>query len=211
MMELRIPFTWAERRPIQLDRFLYLPPCAEQLHDPTLFVVRQPMVIEYCSGNGEWIAEAARRAPECFWIAVEKKFERARLIWRRMMRMALENLWVVCGDARIFSRFYMPSASAEKVFINFPDPWPKRKHAKHRVIQSCFVQDLERILKPGGSATLVTDDLATSERILLEFARWYSFFPQGFVTEWPNFGTSFFHDLWTRKGCTIRYHRFIYG
>ena len=210
--DLHIPFTWAERRPILLKNFLYLPPCTQELHDPKLFSISGLMIVEYCSGNGQWIAEAAKREKGVIWIAVEKQFERARSIWKRIVRESLDHLFIVCGDAMTFSQYYLREKSIEEVFINFPDPWPKRKHAKHRVIQRHFVQELERTLKPGGRATLVTDDIGTSERIIREFSSWKNrFAPHQFITEWPDFGSSFFHTLWTKRGCTIRYHRFSYG
>lgn len=210
MNDLHIPFTWTERRPILLDRFLYLPPCKEEQHDVSLFSISQPLVIEYCSGNGQWILETAKQAPQIQWVAVEKQFKRARTIWRKLMRVSLQNLFIVCGEAYPFSRFYVQNSSVDAVFINFPDPWPKRRHAKHRLIQPAFVQELTRILKPGGAVTLTTDDPSTSERMIAAFSSWKSAFGSPhFVTDWPDYGISTFHALWTQLQRTIRYHRFF--
>ncbi len=210
--DLRIPFTWQERRPIVLERFFYLPPCEESMYDPSIFTERGPLAIEYCSGNGEWITRMALQQPQFQWIAVEKCFERARKIWLNIFRHSLPNLFVVCGDAHTFSRFYLPDQSVEAIYLNFPDPWPKRRHAKNRIIKPAFVQELARILVPEGNATLVTDDVATSERMIEAFSSWKSVFDfPYFITEWPEFGTSFFYSLWKRQERTIRYHRFQHG
>ena len=212
--DLRIPFSWAERRPIVLERFFYLPPCDESLHNSAIFTseVTQKLAVEYCSGNGQWITQAAIKQPEFLWVAVEKCFERARKIWLNIFRHQLSNLFVVCGDALTFSRFYLQPQSVEAAFINFPDPWPKRRHARHRIIQPEFVAELGRILVPAGAVTLVTDDAPTSERMITAFSSWKSLFdPPHFVTEWPDYGSSYFYSLWVGKMRTIRYHRFVHG
>src|SRR5579872_3724980 len=77
--DLRIPFTWAERRPILLDRFFYLPKSYDgherwgvfDWADPQVFGNQQPVIIEYCSGNGQWIGERAKQNPTVNWVAVE--------------------------------------------------------------------------------------------------------------------------------------------
>src|SRR5690348_8334371 len=128
--DLKIPFAWEERRPILLDRFFYIPAEYEyKAQNFPFFVQDQPVIIEYCSGNGQWIGARAKQNPETNWIAVEKKFDRARKIWLKIHRENIPNLTVVCGEAVIFTRFYAPPCS--EIYVNFPDPWPKLRHAKH--------------------------------------------------------------------------------
>ena len=56
-----------------------------------------------------------------------------------------------------------------------------------------------RIIRPNGEATLVTDDVAYSEQMIAHFSSWKSAFgPPHYITEWPEFGDSFFHSLWTK-------------
>ena len=64
---------------------------------------------------------------------------------------------------------FFPSNSVEEVFINFPDPWPKKKHAKYGLVKPEFLDELHRILKRGGTVALVTDDPAYSKETIDTF------------------------------------------
>ncbi len=161
------------------------------------------MIIEYCSGNGQWIGARAKQNPQYHWIAVEKKFERARQIWLKAHREGLSNLQIVCGEGVIFTRYYAPQAA--EIYVNFPDPWPKLRHAKHRLIRTPFLQELLRIIPFGGKMTCVTDDPHYAKEMGKEFAKcpqWKLLFH---VHEWPDYGRSFFNDLWKEKGKTMHY------
>ncbi|HSX26705.1 MAG TPA: tRNA (guanine(46)-N(7))-methyltransferase TrmB, partial [Chlamydiales bacterium] len=169
--DLRIPFSWPERRPIFLDRFFYIPgkyDAHQRLVSwAELFGNDNPIIIEYCSGNGQWIGARAKQNPHLNWVAVEKKFERARQIWLKLHREAISNLYVVCGEAQTFTRYYPPQESVSEIYVNFPDPWPKLRHAKHRLVREPFLSELQRIVTPKGKATFVTDDWDYASRMLL--------------------------------------------
>lgn len=214
--DLYIPFDWQDRKPVLLEKCLYVPAHYEGHNqfaiawgDPAVFVKKQPLVVEYCSGNGQWIASMAKSNPMVNWVAVEKDFERARKIWLKIFCRNLPNLFVVYGEGLTFSRHYLADQSVSGAFVNFPDPWPKRRHAKHRLVSDVFVEELARILEPDASAILTTDDAAYSEWIIRRFSQWKSAFePQRYTTEWPSFGDSYFHSLWLRQRRTIRFHCF---
>lgn len=200
--DLKIPFTWEERRPILLDRFFYLP-CHYEYSPQSLsfFEEKKPIIIEYCSGNGQWIGDRALQCPTYNWIAVEKNFHRARQIWLKMHREEIKNLVVVCGEAFCFTKFYAPEVL--EIYVNFPDPWPKLRHAKHRLITGLFLEELAK--KVIGKATCVTDSAEYALEISQEFAKcpeWKLLFHKN---EWSDYGGSFFKDLWHLKGRTIHY------
>ncbi|MCB1149714.1 MAG: tRNA (guanosine(46)-N7)-methyltransferase TrmB, partial [Chlamydiia bacterium] len=177
-----------------------------------LFGNDKPVKIEYCSGNGYWVAERAKAEPDCNWIALEKKFTRVRKIWSKGKNYALENFLVVNGEALETSKRYFPSASVSEVYVNFPDPWPKKRHAKNRLIQPQFIDEIERLLIPGGTLTLVTDDEPYSEQmieVMCNDTRFSSHFPAPYYThDWPGYGSSYFEGLWREQGRLIRYHKF---
>jgi tRNA (guanine-N7-)-methyltransferase len=218
--DLHYPFKWEERRPALHQRVLFVPDFYENhkawpfpsWEDPALFGKKGKIILEYCSGNGSWIIEKATASPHDHWIAVEKKFDRVRKIWSKLHKKALANLLIVCGEARAFTSHYLPDASIDEVYMNFPDPWPKAKHAKNRLVQAPFVQELARIVKAGGKAVFVTDHEGYSAQIIKEMLlgpAWKSdFAPPHFVTEWEGYGASYFDDLWRKKGKTIHYHKF---
>lgn len=218
--DLKYPFKWEERRPELSQRVLFVPGFYENhsewkfpgWEDPAFFGKKGKVIIEYCSGNGSWVIQRAQMKPDEHWIAIEKKFDRVRKIWSKLQRLSLSNLMVICGEALTFTRYYLPENSVDEVYINFPDPWPKLKHSKNRLIQQPFVQELFRILKPEGKAIFVTDHESYSKQMIeemLAFEGWKSSFASPYYkTEWENYGTSYFDDLWRKKGKTIHYHQF---
>ncbi len=216
--DLHIPFRWEERRHVFLDRFFYLPKKYDsQLHgewldwsEPKVFGCELPVCVEFCSGNGQWIIEQAKANRACNWVAVEMRFERARQIWLKGAREELSNLYVVCAEALEFIRYYVPPSSIAQSFVNFPDPWPKRQHAKHRLVQQPFLLELKRALQKGAPITLATDSAEYREQMIHAFSGWSSCFEAPFFcTDFPSYGESFFADLWTRKGREIFYMRYL--
>lgn len=169
-----------------------------------LFPKEQPLVAEFCSGNGQWIVERAKKCPHLNWLAIEIKFERARKILGRAMRENVPNVCVICGDGALFAKQYAPLLS--EVYINFPDPWPKRRHFKNRLIQYDFLQDLSKVVTPLGLCTCVTDDAPFALAVQKEFER--SSFWEQVHSESTDYGASFFKELWESKGRKIYYLSF---
>lgn len=137
---------------------------------------------------------------------------RARKIWSKIKNYELDNLFVICGEGFLATRHYFPSDSVQEVFINFPDPWPKRRHANFRIVQTPFIREMQRILKQDGLLTMVTDDKdysAAMIKVLLDCDGFDSVYPSPyFVTDNEDYGTSYFEDLWRQKGKEIYYHQF---
>jgi len=219
--DLKPPFTWGEQYTTIQDQVFYTyEPYGK---DPEftfpgwsdVFENHRPVKIEYCSGNGDWVAYQAQQDPESNWVAVEKLFGRVRKIWSKAKNYNLENLLCVCGEALYTTSTYFPPESVAEVYVNFPDPWPKKRHAKYRLIQDSFVDEMYRILEDGGMVTLVTDDEPYSIQMIEVFLRhpgFYSNTPEPYYfTEWKDYGTSYFEVLWREKGKSIRYHQFKKG
>lgn len=213
--------SWSSRAPMFGKQLFYVPNFYnehEKVSFPEwscaqIFGNTAPVYLEYCSGNGSWIASKAHEESQCNWVAIEKKFDRVRKIWSKSQNLHLPNLFTVWGEAFTFTHFYIPSHSITKIFINFPDPWPKKKQKKHRLITSVFIAELVRILKKEGTITFVTDDqpyLLESMALFFENPHLTSAFPEPFyVNEWPNYGTSYFDSLWREKGRAIHYLHLI--
>jgi len=211
--KLLYPHPWEERKPALSQGVLFIPKhyTAHGLQEP-LFPSQREICIEYCSGNGAWVLNKAKAYPECYWVAVEQKFERAQKIWRKKEKEQMNNLLIVCGEALTFTKYYLPESCISQVYLNFPDPWPKTKHAKNRLVQKPFVEELARVVKQEGKTTFVTDDEPYAEQMVREMCAssfWRSTFPDPFfVLEWPEYGTSYFDALWREKGRAIRYMNF---
>jgi tRNA (guanine-N7-)-methyltransferase len=217
---LKPPLTWEQRRPLIHDRILFVPQYYDQHHEwsfpgwehPEIFGRSAPIEVEYCSGNGLWIIEKALAHPERNWVAVERQFERVRKIWSKRHNLSLTNLFIVCGEALTFMRFYVPNRSFAAVYINFPDPWPKEKHAKNRLLQEPFITQMARASAFGAKATIVTDHFDYTTQItqaMLTNPLWNPCFPKPyFVTEWENYGTSYFDALWREQGLAVYYMQY---
>lgn len=214
------PYKWEERRVLLKDQVFFVPERLESYNsfqfpgfcDSQVFGNENPVYVEYCSGNGAWIVEKAKECPHINWIAVEIKFDRVKKIWNKARASGLTNLLIVYGEAHLVTDCYFPNSSVEQVFINFPDPWPKRRHFKNRIIQDSFMNQMKRLMKPKGIFTFVTDDIPYSEVLIAEMKRHPEFknvYPdQGFVEELSGYGSSFFEELWRAQGKKIRYHRY---
>ncbi len=179
---------------------------------PEIFGNSNPVKIEFCSGNGQWIAQRAVEDPSSNWVAVEMKYGRTRKIWSKIKNLELNNLFVVNGEGAAASQLYFPKNSVQEIYINFPDPWPKRHHERHRIVKTSFVKIMADLLNEKGTVTIVTDDTFYSEWTLKTFKDSPDFisclpYPHS-TTDWQDYGSSFFEALWREKGKTIIYHKF---
>jgi tRNA (guanine-N7-)-methyltransferase len=123
-----------------------------------LFGRPQPLHVELGSGDGSFLAQYAALHPEWNFIGVERLLGRLRKIDRKGQRAGLANLRGIRIEAPYFLEFLLPKNSAATLHVYFPDPWPKRKHRKHRLINERFPQLARAVLAPGGTVYLRTDD-----------------------------------------------------
>lgn len=212
--------SWNKRKPFLKEKFLTVPNFYQKHEEfgeieffkKKIFENKNKVFIEYCSGNGKWIIEKALKNPNINWIAVEKKFLRAKKIWQKMKNKNINNLLVVFGEGHTFTKFYLPKNSIFCVFINFPDPWPKRRHAKHRLVSKDFIKELEKVTVKDAKFFFVTDDMDTCDRILkTAFSQNLKSFLKKpyFVENIEGYGTSHFEELWRSKGKKIKYLQFF--
>ena len=221
--DFRIPFSKESPTVAIFDQVLYIPPTCDRSNYvfPGWFSSEifgreredNPIAIEFCSGNGGWVLQKAQKHPELNWVAVEKRFDRVRKIWLKMKNMNLKNVFIVFGDALAFSSSYIPTSSVHSLYINFPDPWPKSRHIKNRIISPLFFSEASRIILPRGKLVFVTDDASYSNWFLEQYTLWnkecFHLLSEHSlsVSEPPiDYGSSFFEDLFRRQGKSILYH-----
>ncbi|MCH9703603.1 MAG: tRNA (guanosine(46)-N7)-methyltransferase TrmB [Chlamydiae bacterium] len=195
--DLKRPFSFDERKPLLEDAVFYLPDYC----DLDFELPWKRASIEFCSGNGDWIIAKALKQPDHFFVAVEMRFDRVRKIWAKMKNRGIENLLIVCGEAFSFLSRFVPDQAVDDVWINFPDPWPKRRHEKHRLMREDFLQQLARTVR--GRVTLATDDATYMERSQQLLDAHPDF--EGGRQEIEEYGGSYFDSLWREKGREIFY------
>jgi tRNA (guanine-N7-)-methyltransferase len=123
-----------------------------------LFRKSQPLEVELGCGDASFLAEYARRHPERNFIGVERLLGRIRKLDRKGQRAGLTNLRGVQIESSYFLHCLLPPHLASALHIYFPDPWPKKRHHKNRLINESFPQLAQAALAPGGRVYLRTDD-----------------------------------------------------
>ena len=114
-------------------------------------------VLEIGSGEGEFLVALAGMRPQWNLLGLEIKRKRALKAARLAARTGASNVRFIHIDAAIAVRGLFRRCSFHGVYINFPDPWPKERHKKHRLINNAFLADLARLLEAGGFVDIATD------------------------------------------------------
>ncbi len=117
-----------------------------------------PLVVELGFGRGEFLLDLASRNPRTAFVGVEVSFKRTLKMARRLARTPLCNVRLIEGFAEEVVREALPDASVACFWINFPDPWPKLRHARRRLLKPPLAELLSRRLVPGGALRVATDD-----------------------------------------------------
>lgn len=131
----------------------------------------RPLIVEVGTGQGENIAAAAAARPDCNFLAVEVFDQGIAHTLSRCQHQALSNLRIAQADAVQLFATAFPNGSLEEVWTYFPDPWPKMKHHKRRLIQAPFAADVLCCLRPEGLWRIATDidDYALQMHETLDF------------------------------------------
>ena len=130
----------------------------ERLNLSELFPTNQPLEVELGAGDGSFLIAWAKANPRHDFFAVERLLGRIRKIERKANRAGLTNVRLMRIEASYFLEYLVPRHSVTALHIYFPDPWPKRKHRKNRLINEAFAETCARVLAPGGTIFLRTDD-----------------------------------------------------
>jgi tRNA (guanine-N7-)-methyltransferase len=130
----------------------------ERLNLVQLFPKPQPLEAELGCGDASFLAEYARRNPDQNFIGVERLLGRIQKLDRKGRRAGLANLRGVRIESSYFLQYLLPQHAASALHIYFPDPWPKKKHRRHRLINEGFPALARDALVPSGVVYLRTDD-----------------------------------------------------
>jgi tRNA (guanine-N7-)-methyltransferase len=136
---------------------LALPDLAAGPIDPgALMPGAREVWLEIGFGGGEHLAAQAARRPDVLILGAEPFLNGAASALRHIHDRGLENVRLHVGDARDVTAA-LPDASLDRLIILFPDPWPKARHNKRRLVQAATVAEWGRVLKPGGFLRFATD------------------------------------------------------
>jgi tRNA (guanine-N7-)-methyltransferase len=116
-----------------------------------------PIELDIGFGRGLSLFERTAVSAGSRIIGIEVKTKLAYKVNGRLQKHDLQNVAILCGDAREILKRAEPAGSVQQVALHFPDPWWKKRHDKRRVIGEALLTELHRLMKPGGALFIQTD------------------------------------------------------
>jgi tRNA (guanine-N7-)-methyltransferase len=142
-------------------------PAEGEIDPATLLPEQASHVLEIGFGGGEHLAGQAAANPDIGYIGIEPFLNGVAKALTYREEKGLQNLRLHRGDAReVLPSF--KTASLDRIFLLFPDPWHKKRHAKRRFLQQATRDDFARILKPGGQLRIATDVKSYADHCMVE-------------------------------------------
>ncbi len=147
----------------------------------------RPLEVDLGCGDGRFLMEMAAHHPERDFIGVERLLGRVRKVCRKISRNRLENARVLRLESRYVVEWLLPESSVSRLHVMCPDPWPKARHHRRRLIRLEFLEAVRRCLTPDGEFLFMTDHeeyFQWAEETMARFGRFTRM-------EWEE--NSFFH------------------
>ena len=173
-----------------------------------IFPEKTKVIMEIGSGMGEATAQIAKANPEVGYVAVEMHSPGLAALLILINQMELENIKLIREDATYLLANHIPDNSLDGIHLLFPDPWPKNRQHKRRMVQSEFIEMVGRKLKPGGFIHIATDWQPYADWIKVRFDKSGSF--SGGVVDRPSWRVlSKFEGQGLRKGHQVTDFKYI--
>lgn len=173
-----------------------------------IFPEKTKVIMEIGSGMGEATAQIAKANPQVGYVAVEMHSPGLAALLILINQMELENIRLIREDATYLLANHIPDNSLDGIHLLFPDPWPKNRQHKRRIVQSEFIEMVGRKLKPGGFIHIATDWQPYADWIKVRFDKSDSF--SGGVVDRPNWRVlSKFEGQGLRKGHQVTDFKYI--
>ncbi len=157
--------------------------------------LRRPLEIEVGCGKGKFLTARAAANPDCDFLGIERMLERVRLFAGKCRRGNIANAKILRLEALYTFHYLLPAHHARRVYVFFPDPWPKKKHHSHRLFGPLFLNALWKRLEIGGRLEFATDHaeyFGTVEECFAADARFRRVEPMARPPEvWTEFETMF--------------------
>ena len=165
------------------------------------------LVVEIGFGRGEYLLQLAQAAPDVAHLGIEVSHKRALKMARRVARADVRNVRLVCEPGERVLGEALCDGSVECLWVNFPDPWPKKRHHKNRLLQAPIVRQMAKRLRPGGLLNVATDHAEYASQIhgalrsetLLENLN----APEPYLAEVPGRLHTAYEDMWRQQGRTL--------
>jgi len=181
-----------------------------RLANDAIFPAGSPLEVDLGCGDGSFLLAMAEHFPQRSFLGVERLLGRARKVCRRAARANLVNIKVLRLESRYTVEWLLAPESVSRLHLLCPDPWPKVRHHRRRLVQQEFLTAVERVLVPGGEFLFKTDHAEYFEWVRAEVAS------HGVLSEvaWPEeaffYPKTDFQEYWESQGKPIyqaRYRR----
>ena len=173
-----------------------------------IFPEKTKVIMEIGSGMGEATAQIAKANPEVGYVAVEMHSPGLAALLILINQLELENIKLIREDATYLLANHIPDNSLDGIHLLFPDPWPKNRQHKRRMVQSEFIELVGRKLKQGGFIHIATDWQPYADWIKVRFDKSESF--SGGVVDRPSWRVlSKFEGQGLRKGHQVTDFKYI--
>lgn len=166
------------------------------------------LVVEIGFGRGEFLLHLAREAPGVAHLGVEYSWKRVLKMARRLARTELRNVRLLEERAEVLAHELLPCESVTTFWVNYPDPWPKKRHAERRLLRPPTLQALAERLRPGGELQIATDDAAYAGEIAAGLAAeplLENLLPSAFVREMPGRLPTAYELEWRAEGRSLHF------
>jgi tRNA (guanine-N7-)-methyltransferase len=170
-----------------------------------------PLVVELGFGRGEYLRALAADAPDVAHVGVDLSHRRVFKMARRLAKTDERNVRLVEARAEEVVRDALEPGSVAAFWINFPDPWPKKRHHRRRLLQPRFVAALADRLVPGGLLHAATDHVGYAEQIdaVLSAERALeNAFPSPWLPEVPGRLRTAYEEMWRAEGRTLHFFQY---
>jgi tRNA (guanine-N7-)-methyltransferase len=117
----------------------------------------RPLEIDLGCGDGSFLVELAGHHPERDFIGVERLLGRCKKVAKKIRRAGTANARIMRLDSKYVVEWLLPAESVSRIHLLCPDPWPKFKHRRRRLVQIPFLEAVKAALEPGGEFLFMTD------------------------------------------------------
>jgi tRNA (guanine-N7-)-methyltransferase len=139
-----------------------------------VFGNRNRVVVEIGSGKGRFLIASAMEQPDVNFVGIEKSLHYYRVIRERVEKRGMRNVRVINHDAFLVLQKMFADCSVSELHIYFPDPWPRKREQKRRIIRPEALAEMRRVLVKSGSGIYVTDHreyFEAAKPLIAEFFR----------------------------------------
>ena len=146
----------AHRRHVP-SRVIELDSLTDRLELETIFERNAPVHVDLGCGDGLFLCALAQRMPDKNFLGIERLLNRVRASARKAA--TLHNVRLLRVESSYAVRYLLPTESVERFYLLFPDPWPKRRHHRRRIVTPDFLSSIHAALQKDGSIYVATDDV----------------------------------------------------